>query len=68
MSVISGDPRSATATAVDTTSLLVLSEAIFQRLLTKLVAIRLLLNILGTMGERLRDANDKLRKAHLDSQ
>lgn len=61
MSVVTGEPRSATAIAAQTTSLLILSETQFQKLMTKQVSIRLLLNMLGTMSARLRKSNDILR-------
>lgn len=60
MAVINNEPRSATAVAAETTQLFILSETIFQRLLTKHVAIRMLLNITGTMSRRLRDMNTRL--------
>jgi hypothetical protein len=37
-----------------------LNEATFQRLLSKQAAVRLLLNILGTMSERIRALNARL--------
>jgi CRP-like cAMP-binding protein len=60
MAVINNESRSATAVAGETTSLFVLSETVFQRLMEKRVAIRMLLNIIGTMSKRLRDMNTKL--------
>jgi hypothetical protein len=39
----------------------VLSEDTFQKLMTKRVALGLLLNMLGTMAKRLQAANEKLR-------
>ena len=60
MAVINNEPRSATAVAAETTGLFALSETIFQRLMEKRVAIRILLNIIGTMSKRLRDMNTKL--------
>jgi len=60
MALVSGERRSATAVAAETTSLFVLNEATFQRLLSKQAAVRLLLNILGTMSERLRRLNQRL--------
>jgi CRP-like cAMP-binding protein len=60
MALINNEPRSATATAAEDCHLFVLSETIFQRLMTKKAAIRILLNIIGTMGNRLRDMNAKM--------
>jgi len=61
MGLVTGEIRSATAVAAHTTSLFVLDEHLYQDLLTKRVAIRLLLNIIGAMSGRLRGANDILR-------
>ena len=63
MAVINGEPRSATAVAGETTRLFVLSETVFQRLMEKRVAIRMLLNVIGTMSRRLREMNTKLTEA-----
>lgn len=60
MALINSEPRSATATAAEDARLFVLSETTFQKLMTKKAAIRILLNIIGTMSKRLRDMNAKL--------
>jgi CRP-like cAMP-binding protein len=60
MALIDSSPRSATVTAVEESLIFVLSETTFQRLLTKRVAIQILLNILRTLSHRLRDANTRL--------
>jgi CRP-like cAMP-binding protein len=60
MALINNEPRSATAIAAETTQLFVLSETFFQKLMTKRVAIRMLLNIIGTMSTRLRSMNKRL--------
>jgi len=60
MALVSGERRSATAVAAETSTLFVLNEATFQHLLTKQAAVRLLLNILGTMSTRIRGLNEKL--------
>jgi CRP-like cAMP-binding protein len=62
MALINSEPRSATAVAAETSQLFILSEDIFQRLMTKRVAIRMLLNIIGTLSHRLRDMNTKITK------
>jgi CRP-like cAMP-binding protein len=63
MALINNEPRSATATVAEDGRLFVLSETIFQKLMTKRVAIRILLNIIATMSKRLRDMNAKLAQA-----
>ena len=60
MALISEEPRSATAVAGEDAHVFVLSETIFHRLMTKRAAIQILLNIVGTLSRRLRDANKKL--------
>jgi CRP-like cAMP-binding protein len=60
MALISNEPRSATAIAAEDAKLFVLDETTFQRLMTKSVAIRMLLNIIATLSHRLRRANELL--------
>jgi CRP-like cAMP-binding protein len=62
MALISEEPRSATATASEDSSLFVLSETVFDKLLSKRVAVRMLLNIIGTMSKRLRETNAALTR------
>jgi len=62
MALINSEPRSATATAAEDCHLFVLSESIFQKLMTKKAAIRILLNIIGTLSSRLREMNTKLTR------
>ncbi|MCX5769478.1 MAG: cyclic nucleotide-binding domain-containing protein [Candidatus Hydrogenedentes bacterium] len=57
MALINSEPRSASVVAVEDAHLFVLSETTFQRLLTKRVAIQILLNIVRTLSHRLREAN-----------
>ena len=57
MALINNEPRSATVVSAEDTHLFVLSETTFQTLLTKRVAINILLNIVRTLSHRLRDAN-----------
>lgn len=66
MALINNEPRSATATAAEDCRLFVLSESTFQKLMTKKAAIRILLNIIGTMSKRLRDMNAKLAQSTLE--
>lgn len=63
MALISEEPRSATAVAGEDANLFVLSETTFQKLMTKRVAVQMLLNIIGTLSKRLRDTNRRLTQA-----
>jgi len=60
MGLLSPDVRSATAIAEESSSFFVLTAETFQQLFTKRIAIRLLLNIVGKLSQRLRKANDLL--------
>ena len=60
MALVSHAPRSATVKALENSLLFVLSETTVERLLTKRVAVQLLLNIISTLSQRLRDANTRL--------
>lgn len=60
MALINSEPRSATAVASERSQLFVLSETAFQKLMTKRVSIRILLNIVGVMSNRIREANKRL--------
>jgi len=62
MAIISNEPRSASAVALEDSALFVLSESTFHHLMTKRVAIQILLNIISVLGHRLRDANTHLRQ------
>lgn len=59
MALISNEPRSATVIAAEDCHLFVLAETTFEHLLTKRVAVRILLNIIRTLCRRLRQANIK---------
>jgi len=59
MALINSEPRSASVVAAEDAHLFVLSETTFQHLLTKRVAIQILLNIVRTLSHRLREANAK---------
>lgn len=63
MALISNEPRSATAIAAEDSYVFVLDETIFQKLLTKRVAVQMLLNIIASLAKRLRAANKKLGAA-----
>ena len=60
MALINNEPRSATAVAAEDSMLFALDETIFHKLMTKTVAIRMLLNIIATLSHRLRRANERL--------
>ena len=60
MALVTNEPRSATIVALEDSQLFVLSESTFERLMTKRVAIRLLLNIVKTLSHRIKDANLKM--------
>jgi len=57
MAVLNKRPRSATATALAETRLLILDEKQINEILEKHVAVRLLLNIVHVVSERLEGAN-----------
>lgn len=60
MALINNEPRSASAVAAEESLLFALDETTFQKLMTKSVAIRMLLNIIATLSHRLRKANERL--------
>ena len=60
MALLSPEKRSATVVAEESSSFFVLTAPAFHQLFTKPVAIRLLLNIVGTLSERLRKTNNEL--------
>jgi len=60
MALLSPEKRSATVVAEESSSFFVLTQSAFHQLFTKPVAIRLLLNIVGTLSERLRKTNEEL--------
>lgn len=60
MALVNREPRSATVIAMEESKLFVLSENTFQQLLTKRVAIQILMNIVNTLSKRLKSTNAKL--------
>lgn len=58
MAWISDEPRSASAVAAETTSLITLSDEVFENLISKEASIQLLMNIVLILTERLRVANE----------
>ncbi len=66
MGLLSPDVRSATAIAEESSSFFVLTAETLVQLFTKRVAIRLLLNIVGKLSQRLRKANELLAQRQGD--
>ena len=62
MSLLNNEPRSATIVAIEECNLFVLSEEIFQKLLTKRVAVQILLNIAKSLSHRIVEVNMKIRE------
>jgi CRP-like cAMP-binding protein len=60
MALVNHEPRCATVKALENSLLFVLTETTVNTLLTKRVAVQLLLNIIGTLSRRLREANTKI--------
>jgi len=60
MALVNREPRSATVMAVEESKLFVLSENTFQQLLSKRVAIQILLNVVRSLSNRLKNANARL--------
>ncbi|MCK5556966.1 MAG: cyclic nucleotide-binding domain-containing protein [Candidatus Hydrogenedentes bacterium] len=60
MALLSPEVRSATAVAEESSSFFVLTTESLQELFTKRIAIRLLLNIIGKLSQRLRKTNELL--------
>ena len=63
MSLLSHEPRTASVKALEDTSLFSLDESIFQKLLTKRVAVQILLNISRSLAKKLKHANMMIRES-----
>lgn len=63
MALVTSAPRSATALAMEDSSVFVLKETTFKKLLTKHVSVQMLLNIIGTLAKRLQDTNSQLARS-----
>lgn len=61
MALVNQEPRSATTRAMEDSKLFVLTQDVFERLMTKRVAIQMLMNIIRTLSTRLKNANEKIR-------
>lgn len=57
MALVNKEPRSASVIAIEEAKLFVLSEATFRDLLSKRVSIQILLNIIRSLSNRLKNAN-----------
>ena len=62
MSLLSGEVRSATALVLEDSHMFMLDETVFQKLLTKKVAVRMLLNLGNMLAGRIRDGNMMIRE------
>lgn len=62
MALVTHERRSATVKALEDGYAFVLNEITFYRLLTKKVAIQILLNMVRTLAHRLKEANARLRE------
>lgn len=62
MSLLNEEPRSATIVALTDCNLFVLTEEIFHKLLTKRVAVQILMNIARSMSKRIVAANMRMRE------
>ena len=60
MALITDEPRSASAVALEDCHLFALNETTFEKLLTKRVAVRILLNIVASLSHRLQASNKAL--------
>ncbi len=60
MGLLSRKPRSATVVAKEASSFFILTEESLHKLFSKRVAIVLLLNVIGKLGDRLRQADEVL--------
>ena len=61
MALVNQEPRCATARTIEDSLLFVLTETTFQTLLTKRVSVQLLLNIIHTLSNRLKQHNQSMR-------
>ena len=62
MSLLSGEVRSATVQALEDSRLFMLDEDIFHKLLSKKVAVQILLNLGNMLGKRVRNNNMLIRE------
>ena len=62
MSLLLNEPRSASVKALEFSQIYVLDEHLFQKLLTKRVAVQMLLNISRMLAKRLQNSNRLIRE------
>ena len=62
MSLLLSEPRSATVKALELSLIFVLDDRVFQKLLTKRVAVQMLMNISRMLAKRLNNANRTIRE------
>jgi len=62
MSLLTQEPRTATIKALEDTNLFSLDERLFQKLLTKRVAVQMLLNISRMLAKKVKNANMLIRE------
>lgn len=63
MSLLNGEARTATVKALEDTMVFRMDENTFKRLLSKKVAVQMLLNMSATLSKRLADTNLRLRES-----
>lgn len=59
MALVNNEPRSATVVAMEDSRVFILTQTTFERLLSKRVAVTILLNIIRTLSERIKESNKK---------
>ena len=57
MALVTSDKRSVTVIAMEDSHLFILKEDTFEKLMTKRVAVRMLLNMVKTLSQRLKESN-----------
>jgi CRP-like cAMP-binding protein len=62
MSLLLSEPRSATVKALEFSQLFVLDERLFHKLLTKRVAVQMLMNMSRLLAKRIQNANRTIRE------
>jgi len=59
MALVNNEPRSATVVAMEDSRVFILTQTTFDKLLSKRVAVTILLNIIRTLSVRLKESNKK---------
>ena len=63
MALVNNEPRSATVVAMEDSRVFILTQTTFDKLLSKRVAVTILLNIIRTLSVRLKESNKKFSGA-----